>query len=243
MYYVTGDVHGGQEMWHEKITPFLKPGDTILVAGDFGVGFFDGRHWPEEMFYDYLAEQPYTVLFCDGNHENFEKLNRYPVTEWHTGNVHRIRENVIHLMRGEIYRLQEKSLFVMGGGFSLDKPYRTPGKSWWPEEMPAEAEYENAREHLKDMDYAVDYILTHTAPFDTVEYMATLGRRQVQKNVPEEYPLTEFLQWVQEHVQYRKWYFGHFHLDEELWREQYVLLGAIRELDSGKLVKMTDRSI
>ena len=40
MYYVTGDVHGGQEMWHEKITPFLKPGDTILVAGDFGVGFF-----------------------------------------------------------------------------------------------------------------------------------------------------------------------------------------------------------
>ena len=33
MYYVTGDVHGGQEMWHEKITPFLKPGDTILETG------------------------------------------------------------------------------------------------------------------------------------------------------------------------------------------------------------------
>ena len=65
MIYVTGDIHGDQILWDACISNFLKEGDNIIVLGDFGIGFFDGRYWPEEMFYDYLAEQKYTVLFVD----------------------------------------------------------------------------------------------------------------------------------------------------------------------------------
>ena len=101
MIYVTGDIHGDQILWDACISNFLKEGDNIIVLGDFGIGFFDGRYWPEEMFYDYLAEQKYTVLFVDGNHENFEKLNSFPVDQWHGGRVQFIRSNVIHLMRGD----------------------------------------------------------------------------------------------------------------------------------------------
>lgn len=57
------------------------------------------------MFYDFLEKQKYTVLFIDGNHEDFQKLYNYPVEIWNGGRVHKIRKNVIHLMRGEIYRL------------------------------------------------------------------------------------------------------------------------------------------
>ena len=67
----------------------------IIVAGDFGLGFFDGKYWPEEMFFDYLAAQNYTTVFCDGNHEDFEKISGYAISEWNGGKVHRIRENVI----------------------------------------------------------------------------------------------------------------------------------------------------
>lgn len=87
MTYVTGDTHGNQVLWDACITPFMKTGDMIIVAGDFGIEFFDGRYWSEEMFYDYLEEQPYTVFFCDGNHENFHKLNAYEVKEWNGGRV------------------------------------------------------------------------------------------------------------------------------------------------------------
>ena len=237
MVYITGDTHGDQMMWDLCLTSFLKTGDTIIVAGDFGLGFFNGRYWSEDMFFDELEKLPYTVLFCDGNHENFDKLNKYDVSMWNGGRVHFIRKNIIHLVRGEIYDIEGEKIFVFGGGFSLDKDMRVPGRSWWPQEMPSEEDYKNASENLKRYDYNVDYILTHTAPADTVEYMSHLGKG-IKNTVIEEMPLTGYLRWVQETVQYKKWYFGHFHIDEELWRNQYALLDGIRDLHTGELVKM-----
>ena len=43
MIYVTGDIHGDQILWDACISNFLKEGDNIIVLGDFGIGFFDGR--------------------------------------------------------------------------------------------------------------------------------------------------------------------------------------------------------
>ena len=43
MLYITGDTHGDQEEWARFIDPFLKPDDMLVIAGDFGVGFWDGR--------------------------------------------------------------------------------------------------------------------------------------------------------------------------------------------------------
>ena len=60
-------------------------------------------------------------MFVDGNHENYTRLyNDYPVEEWNGGKVHRIRDSVIHLMRGEIYDIDNKKIFVFGGAFSHD---------------------------------------------------------------------------------------------------------------------------
>lgn len=137
MTYITGDTHGNQYKWVEQIAPVLTASDTILVCGDFGVGFWNGRYWSEETFYDFLEEQEYTVLFIDGNHEIFEKLYSYPVEMWCGGRVHKIRSNVILLMRGEIYTIDGHSIFVMGGGYSIDQYRRAEGVSWWPQEMPS----------------------------------------------------------------------------------------------------------
>ena len=161
-------------MWDACITPFLKKGDTIIIPGDFGIGFFDGMYGSEELFFDYIAGQDYMVLFCEGNHENFEKLNGYEISDWNGGKVHRIRRNLIHLMRGEVYMVNGKKIFVMGGGFSLDKEYRIPGKTWWTDEMPRDEEYKNATENLKKNGFKVDFILTHTAPAYTITYMSYL---------------------------------------------------------------------
>lgn len=116
MIYVTGDTHGNQYKWIEQIDTVLNAEDTILVCGDFGIGFWNGRYWSEEMFFDYLSEQKYTILFVDGNHENFEKLNSYPEDMWSGGRVHKSRNNVIHLIRGETYCIEDNLFFVMGVG-------------------------------------------------------------------------------------------------------------------------------
>ena len=237
MIYVTGDTHGNQYKWVEQIETVLSPSDIILVCGDFGVGFWNGRYWSEETFYDFLSEQEYTVLFIDGNHENFDKLNSSPVKIWSGGKVHKIRNNVIHLMRGEVYCIEGNTIFVMGGGYSIDKYRRTEGVSWWPQEMPSEAEYNNAIANLQRENYQVDYIITHTAPSETVYYLSTLRSLGIKNNVTEELPLTTFLDDIQRKVYYRHWYFGHFHVDVELWRNQTAVLSSVRELVSGRIVR------
>ena len=40
--------------------------------------------------------------------------------EWHGGHVHKIREHVIHLMRGEMFDLDGKKIFAFGGARSHD---------------------------------------------------------------------------------------------------------------------------
>lgn len=237
MTFMTGDIHGNQLLWETHISPLLSNGDTVIIAGDFGIGFFDGPHWSEEMFLDYLSNQDIQILFCDGNHENFDILNSFDISEWNGGQVHFIRRNIIHLMRGEIYEISGKSLFVMGGGYSIDKNHRVLGKNWWPDEMPCGSEYENAINNLKRNRYKVDYILSHTGPSDTVEYITHLCVG-ITGPFKEEAPLNGFLKYITELVEYKKYYFGHFHIDAELWHSQFAVYNALRDLETGDLIKM-----
>ena len=240
MIYITGDTHGNQYKWVEQIESVISPADIIIVCGDFGVGFWNGRYWSEETFYDFLSAQKYTVLFIDGNHENFDKLYSDPIETWCGGRVHKIRQNVIHLMRGEVYCIEDISIFVMGGGYSIDKYLRTEGVSWWSQEMPSEEEYDNALENLRNADFKVDYIITHTAPSETVYYLSTLRSLGIKNDVVQERQLTIFLDEIQRKVTYKHWYFGHFHVDRELWRKQTALFSCVRELETGKVVRQWD---
>ena len=123
---------------------------------------------------------------------------------------------------------------MMGGGYSADKHLRTPGESWWPEEMPSNAEYQNASENLKSCGYEVDFMLSHTASSNTVEYLSGL-ESDIMNAIAEERPINEYLQWVEANAHYKKWYFGHFHKDRVLWKNQYALFNGIREFKTGKL--------
>jgi hypothetical protein len=232
MIYITGDTHGDQDRWQRLIAPTLAPGDILIICGDFGVGFWNGRCWSEETFYDHLSQQPYTVLFVDGNHENFDQLNGYPVEAYCGGKVHRLRPNLLHLMRGEVYTIEGNTFFVMGGGYSLDKAMRVEGESWWREEMPSQEEYQNARSNLERAGFRVDYILTHTAPSETVYYLSTLRSFGIKRTIVEELPLTTFLDEVRSKVTYQHWYFGHFHVDAELWRNQTAILDCVRAVQT-----------
>ena len=65
-------------------------------------------------------EKKFTTLFVDGKHENFTRLYNYPVEEWYGGKVHKIRDSVLHLMRGEICNIDNKNFFTFGGAKSHD---------------------------------------------------------------------------------------------------------------------------
>lgn len=77
--YITGDTHGGFQRFGSKYFPQQKEmsrEDCVIITGDFG-GLWDGS--PKDQYWlDWLEEKPFTTLFVDGNHENFDLLDALP---------------------------------------------------------------------------------------------------------------------------------------------------------------------
>ena len=80
----------------------------------------DGEIRTKNLWLDWLEEKPFYTVFIDGNHENHLRLDTYPVKQWNGGLVHEIRPHVLHLIRGEIFAIENKKFFVMGGAASHD---------------------------------------------------------------------------------------------------------------------------
>ena len=219
MVYITGDTHGDYDI--EKLSNKHFPEgrdltreDYLIILGDFGLPFFntdiqeDGSpaKGPYKYWIDWLSQKPYTVLWIDGNHENFNFWKEQPVSEWHGGKVqvHPHANNVIHLMRGEVYDIEGKSYLAFGGAASHDKFMRHDQISWWPEEEASAEEMQHCLDTMEQHGNRVDYILTHTPPKNVVQ-----NRLGFENNSPTE----KFLDLLQERVDYHLWFTGHFHKD------------------------------
>lgn len=240
MLYITGDIHGNQYKWVTYIDPVLKENDILFVTGDFGFGFFDGMYNSETGFFDWIEKRNYIVCFIDGNHENFDVLNALPIQKWNGGNVHFVRKNIIHLMRGEIYDIENHSFFVFGGGYSMDRLYRKEGISWWKEELPNQKEFFNAHMNLNLHRFKVDYVLTHSAPSDSIFYLQTFRHFHIKNMEYQEAQLDTFLESLTKKIEYSHWYFGHFHVDLDIWKSQTALFNCIRNIFTNEIVQEWD---
>ena len=153
---------------------------------------------------------PWTTLFIDGNHENHELLDSYPIEEWNGGKIHKISDSIYHLLRGQIFNIDGITLFTMGGAESTDKEYRKEGISWWSREMPSKEEYIEAVNNLNKNKRTVDYVLTHCAPESYLNERNMEGMYYRSSN-----ELTGFLDIIASSpsFKYDGWYFGHYHGD------------------------------
>ena len=214
MIFVTGDTHRMKDV--EKLDKenfpeqnLLTKSDYLIIAGDFG-GIWTGDLKDEEVL-DYHSGKNYTTLFVAGNHENHDLLESCPVEMWNGGKVHKIREDIIHLMNGQVYNIEGRKIFTMGGATSVDKMFRKEGVSWWAKEEPSREEMIEATENLVACGNEVDYIISHTCP------------EIVRKNAFEIYndfieytsPVEQYLDIILENVSYKKWFTGHIHIDRE----------------------------
>lgn len=216
MIYITGDLHGEYDGTRLKPTHFdysgLTRSDMIINIGDFGFVWHGDER--DDKGLDWLSELPITLLFIDGNHENFDALNAYPVEHWHQGKIHRIRDNVIHLMRGQVYELEGKKYFTFGGGKSIDKDLRVEGVSWWKEEIPSIEEFEEGIRNLDAVDWKVDYVLTHTGPGRVMARVSPhFGRDHFNR----------FLSTIDKELDFKRWYLGHYHFEKDLDQKHTVL--------------------
>ena len=208
MIYVTGDCHGDYRRFSTAIFPEQKEmgkDDYVIICGD----------------------KPFTTLWVDGNHENFDMLKRHKVSLWNGGKVQHIMPSVIRLMRGQVYELEGFRIFTFGGAKShdisggileasdpnlkskrkkLDKKkelYRINHLSWWKEELPSEEEMAEGLRNLINHNWSVDYIFSHCC--------ATSTQERISGGVYQPDILTRYFEKIKEMCRYRKWFFGHYH--------------------------------
>ena len=247
MIYITGDCHQNFERFNASIFPEQKEmckEDYVIICGDFGgVWNKDEEGREETMLMDWLDCKSFTTLFFDGNHENFDRLYEYPVEEWHGGKVHKIRPSVIHLMRGQIFEIDGKSIFTFGGASSHDidggilelydpdykkkkkeldkgwKPYRINHLSWWEQELPAKEEMDEGKRNLALRDNKVDFIVTHCCSSST---QALLGGSMFKPDIE-----TTYLEEIKRNTSFKKWFFGHYHDNRNVSAEEILLYEQI----------------
>lgn len=223
MIYITGDTHGERAHFlNFRVDPNWTAEDYLIVCGDWG--FLSRDNDDEHQFLDELEKQPWTFCFVDGNHENFPAIFRYPEEAWNGGRIHRIRRNVIHLMRGQVFTIEGKTFFTFGGAYSIDRKSRILNRSFWEEELPDPEEYREGAHNLELHNNQVDVILTHTAPREMI-------RRMGFTPDPHEMELSGFLEYVMYQVKHRHWYCGHWHMDRDITDKFTVLWYDTRKLE------------
>lgn len=206
MVYLTGDTHGVIDERFSEID--FKKNDYIIIAGDFGFLWKAERDTKETADLMSLKALKATILFIDGNHENFERLYSLPEEKFFGSKVGVVDEGIYHLIRGNLYEIDGRTFFTMGGGLSIDKALRIEGISYWKEEIPSQEEFDYALKKLNSVDYNVDYVLTHVAPTSIKRILLnSYGRKDITE---------DFLEYVSLNLKFKLWFFGHYHIEREL---------------------------
>jgi TPR repeat protein/predicted phosphodiesterase len=205
------DIHGHLRLdfTREKLSKLkLQAEDVVVILGDAGIV------WQEPMRVDikeFYSSLPCALLFLDGNHENFDLLNRMKTVTRYGGLVHEVLPNVFHLLRGQAYLVNGKKCFVFGGAYSIKRENNSSPVHTWESELPNVDEYRLGLKTAAENENRFDLIFTHQAPrslLDAIDYVYANAETK----------LLDYLEKLKQEVSFDLWYFGHIHRDLQEWK-------------------------
>lgn len=229
LIYITGDTHGEVERLAPSKLRALKEGDTLIVCGDFGF-IWDGSK-KEQKILKQLGKRKYNICFIDGTHENFSLLNGYGVSEWNGGKVHKIYDNLYHLMRGQIYNIDGKSVFTMGGGESPDIDIRSENDGWSRDEIPSQDELLEGAKNLEKHGFSVDIVVTHEPPTRIKGFLQLKDYDMLRVTA-----LNAYFEELSDSCKFSKWFFGSMHVDKYISGTHIAVFKNIVNAETGEKV-------
>lgn len=250
---ILGDTHGDAPWIGRACQKAVNEDcDTIVQLGDFG-------YWSHTVEGEYFLDQVeallvshgLTMYWLDGNHENHTLLRSriqdgtYPHADIYDADddgCYDIRQGLYYLPRGVRWTWDGVRFMALGGADSIDKQFRHPGASWWPEEVITDEEVEHARRGVVSWDATqgepwvrnsiVDVLFTHDAPY---------ARHQDQESnwYDRKYPLSKLnkqrVRKVMDAVHPKLLVHGHQHRNYELWIGDTKVKGLGMNGDPGSM--------
>ncbi len=181
-YVFVGDIHGNTRLI-TKLGYRYRDAQVIQI-GDFGVGFNPRDPSPPQL--------PENCRFIRGNHDspNSCKMSPHWISDGHT----------------ETTESGTKIMYI-GGAFSIDKEWRTPGLDWWEDE-------ECSMEQLysfydKYMEFKPDVMVTHDGPQSVLYEMFITGTHKPLLKTRTSQALDAMFA---DHKP-KEWIFGHWHMN------------------------------
>ena len=217
MFYITGDVHRD----FKRIEEFTKKyytslNDYLIILGDVGLNYYEDES--DIKLKEKVSRLPINLLCVKGNHEESpENIKSYEIKKMFSGDVYIEKEypNLIFLKDGEIYNINNNKVLVIGGAYSIrhDVPkFLKIGFKYFDSEQPSD-EVKNKILTLIEKDNNIDIILSHTCPYkyQPVEaFYITVDQDKIDKTTE------RFLDKIEEKINYKKWYCGHFHINKTI---------------------------
>lgn len=189
---IIGDIHGkiydyrAYSLVTEIRARHIVEPEYSVQVGDFGIGFFS-EFWHEREI-EWQKEHP-QHRFIRGNHDDPALCKTMPG----------------YIADGTI----ENDVMFIGGAYSIDKDWRTPGVDWWPDE---ELSYEELDKMFdKYVEAKPRVMITHDCPTQ-VAYEMFISKGLGMEGVPVIKTRTaEAFQAMWEEHKPEEWYFGHWH--------------------------------
>jgi len=235
MIFITGDTHGAlglprlsEESFPEQSS--MTRSDYLIICGDFGFIWDDSKN--EDKILRNLGKRKYNICFVDGTHENFELLSKLKIKKWNGGKVHHIGGNIFHLMRGQVFNIEDKTVFTMGGGESPDIDIRFETETWSDLEIPTREELIEGVDNLQKHGGKIDIIISHEPPAKIKDFLLMGSGANASITA-----INTYLEDVSRTCEFDHWYFGSLHMDKFISNTHICVFNNVINAKTGEIVR------
>jgi Calcineurin-like phosphoesterase len=237
---IQGDTHGDTGSVERAFARARREGvKLVIIAGDFGYGWrvCGGECRFTKRVSALAAEYDVDCWWIDGNHEHFDLLTE--VGAYGATVPTEVAPRVWYVPRGTVLPVGDSRVLFIGGAHSVDKAYRSPHVSWWPQEEITFAEANRALD-AEDVDVVIAHDTCHT------DFHTILGkgledsdaRHMVYKNdqdFPGSIPNRTTLEAIWNHHRPPLWVHGHYHFSYEQTVRGTLFVGLDCNNESGAI--------
>ncbi|NML41176.1 hypothetical protein HHL17_28540 [Chitinophaga sp. G-6-1-13] len=208
---IIGDLHGGYPELLSRIKKF-NLGNTIFIqVGDWGLGFqpIDDDLKALLQIDQFMRSRGNQLYIIRGNHDN----------KWFWDNGHTFGLQHVQLVKDySVLEIAQQRILCIGGGISVDRLYRTAGKTYWPDE---EVVYDDPL-LTAACEKGIDIVISHIAPKeawpytynDVVQHFVAKelsAGRDLAADLENERQLMSRIYHKAAAAGCTAWYYGHYH--------------------------------
>lgn len=226
MIYLTGDRHG---VFFD--IPFFvsknktTTDDILILLGDVGFNYYNNSK--DNLKKKKMSFQKITLFCIHGNHEmRPSTIPTYKTKEFAGGIVwyEKNYPNILFAKDGEVYNFEVngelKKFIVIGGAYTVNKDevLKNRGK-WFSDEQPSQETKLEVEKKLSELNWKIDYVLTHTAP---KKYEPTEWFLNYIDHSKVDYSTEIWLDLIEDRLTYDKWYCSHYHGEKKRDRIEFL---------------------